>query len=156
MTYPQAWRMKSIPLPLLATGAALMLAACHSYQPLQAPAAATAQTVRVQFSQPQNLVAARVSGGDSVLVSVSALQGRVVTVSGDTLKVSVARLTDTNGDHAVPTSLLVSIVHEPSVAIDVLAYDENRSGAAAGITLAAVGYGLLVVTIAAILAAGYR
>lgn len=148
--------MKSIRLPLVATVTTLVLAACHSYQPLQTPASAAAQTVRVQFSEPRNLVASRAIDGDSVLASVSALRGRVTGVFGDTLKVSVAEVIDSSGNHAVPTSLLVSVVREPSVAIDVLAYDENKSGAAAGITLVAVGYGLLVVAVAAILAAGYR
>lgn len=148
--------MKLIPMPLLATGAAMMLGACHSYQPLQTPAAAVAQVVMVQFSQPRNLVATRAIGGDSVLPSVSALRGRVVGVTDDTLRVSVSRLTDANGDHGVPSSLLVSILREPSVAVDVLAYDENKSGAAAGITLVTVGYVLVVVTLVAALSAGYR
>lgn len=61
--------MKPILSPLLAAGMVLMVAPCHSYQPLQAPPTAAAQTVRVQFSQPRELVGTRAGGGDSVLAA---------------------------------------------------------------------------------------
>ena len=142
----------------LVRGAAgvLLLGACHTYQPVATPASAVGQQVRVLFSEPRALSGAREGAPDSTLALVSALEGRVVTVVGDTLKVAVTRVSDASGDRPVPTGLVVPVVQAPSVAIDVLALDKNRSATATGITVVAASYVLAIVLVAAVLAAAYR
>lgn len=134
---------------------ALLGAACHSYQPLAAPSSAVSHPVRVQFSQPRALTVTR-GGADSTFGGVSSLEGRVDAVSGDTLRIAVARITDGTGEHQVAGPLTVSVAPAPSVAIDVLSLDENRTGAAAGIGLYVTTLVAVTLAAAAIIAAAYR
>ncbi|HEX2777867.1 MAG TPA: hypothetical protein VHM30_00095 [Gemmatimonadaceae bacterium] len=136
--------------------AAFLAAGCHSYQPLQAPESAVSHPVRVQFSQPRALTVRTADAADSTLSGVTSLEGRVDAVSRDTLHIAVMRVVDGGGEHQVARPLAVSVVPAPSVAIDVLSLDENRTGAAAGVTLAVTALVGVAVLAAAIFAAGYR
>ena len=129
--------------------AAVLVAACHSYKPLPHPASGVGKTVKVQFSVPRTLVAVRGAGGDSVFSGVSALQGQVGAVEGDTLHVVLRRITDSALDHQVPPGMTVTVVPAPSVAIDVLATDEGKTAALAGGTIVV----LSIVAVAALVAA---
>lgn len=148
--------MRAIAAMTRGAAVVLLLGACHSYKPIAAPASAVGQQVRVLFSQPRALTGTRAPAPDSTLVAVSALEGRVAAVVGDTLRIAVTRLTDAAGDHPVTTPLLVAVLPAPSVAIDVLAVDKDRSATAAGIGIVAVGYVLTIVLVASILAVAYR
>ena len=139
----------------MATSAAFT-AGCHSYQPLQIAAASVGHDVRVQFSTPRSVAATRTSGGDSVLALVSAIEGRVISGSRDTLSISVAKITDVGGEHGVGSGLMVIVGRDPSVAIDVLAVDEDKSAVAATLGVVTVAYVAVIVAVAAILASVYH
>ena len=145
--------MRRTVLPLTAA-AAIVAAGCHSYKPLPEPASAVGKTVRVQFSVPRNLVAARGATGDSLFSAVSALRGQVASVTGDTLHVVMQRVTDSALEHQVPPGLTVDIVPGPSVAIDALAIDEGKTAAFAGGTIVVVSVVALAALIAALATVG--
>jgi hypothetical protein len=142
------------PLPagwgLLIAGATAF-AGCHSYQPLTNPTAAVSQMVKVQFSQSRDLTGNTASGADTLLRGLSALEGRVMAASVDTLLMTVSKITDSLGERAVTTRTTVTIRRDPSVAVDVLAVDENRTAAVAGVSLAVVAYVAVIVAVVAIL-----
>jgi hypothetical protein len=135
---------------------AVLLAACHSYKPLTlpGPGSVVGKQVRVQFSTPRNVRMVRDGGGDTILVSVGALQGRAVAVSGDTLLVAPALITDGTGEHAAPAALRVGILPDPSIAVDVRDFDDARTAALAGGTVLII-YGVAVIVAVAALAAVY-
>ena len=140
--------MRRITLPLT-MAAAILSAACHSYRPLPAPASAVGKTVKVQFSVPRNLVAVRGAAGDSVFSQVTALRGRVVDATGDTMHVVLQRITDSALDHPVPPGMTVTVVPAPSVAVDVLEIDQGKTAAFAGGTIVAVAIvGIIVLVVA--------
>jgi hypothetical protein len=139
------------PLAVAATVATAVLASvsCHSYKPLAAPSAVVAQQVKVQFSQPRDITGRTAAGTDSLVRGVSSLEGRIFSATTDTLELTVTRITDAFGSRDVATTLTVKIHPEPSVAIDVLSLDANKTAALAGGTLYA---GILVLTIALVAA----
>jgi hypothetical protein len=139
------------PLAVAATVAAAVLASvsCHSYQPLTYPSAAVGQSVKVQFAQPRDVTGQTASGPDSLFKGVHSLEGRVLAVSTDTLHVTVTKITDASGERAVTTSITAKIRQEPSVAVDVLSLDANRTAAVTGGTLYV---GLTLLAVVAILA----
>ena len=143
-------RRSAFPLTM---AAAMLVAACHSYKPLPHPASAVGKTVKVQFSVPRNLVAVRGAGGDSVLSQVSAVRGRVVDATGDTMHVVLLRVTDVALDHQVSPGMTVTVVPDPSVAVDVLEIDEGKTAAFAGGTIVVVSALLVVALVAALLSA---
>jgi hypothetical protein len=132
--------------PLLTVAVASLLAACHSYRPQPLPAIAAGRSVRVQFSMPRTLVAARSARSDSVLKLVSTFEGRLVAVSGDTMKISLRRITDAAPDHEAPPGMTVTVVPDPSVAIDVLELDAAKTTALIGIPI------WVITTVAAVFA----
>ena len=130
----------------LTMAAAILAVGCHSYKPLPHPASAVGKTVKVQYAVPRNLVAVRGAAGDSVFSQVSALRGRVVDATGDTMHVVLLRVTDTALDHQVPPGMTIRVVPDPSVAVDVLEIDEGKTAVFAGGTIVAVS-ALLVVAL---------
>lgn len=145
--------MSRITFPLT-MAAALLAAGCHSYKPLPHPASAVGKTVKVQFSVPRNLVAVRGAAEDSVFSQVSALRGRVVDATGDTMHVVLQRITDSALDHPVPPGMTVTIVPAPSVAVDVLEVDEGKTAAFAGGTIVVVSILAVAALIALVATAG--
>ena len=115
--------------PLSTMAAGFLLAACHSYKAEPLTAAAAGRSVRVQFSMPRALVAARAAESDSTLKLVSTVEGRLVAVSGDTMQISLLRITDASADHPVPPGMNVTVVLDPSVAVDVLEVDGGKTAA---------------------------
>jgi hypothetical protein len=95
-----------------------------------------------------------VSGADSLLTGVSSLEGRVVAASGDTLRMALSKITDSFGEHMITTGIAVEIHRDPSVAVDVLAIDENRTAAVAGGSLMVVAYVAVVIAALAVLSLG--
>lgn len=140
-------RRSTFPLTM---AAAILAVGCHSYKPLPHPASAVGKTVKVQFSVPRNLVAVRGASGDSVFSQVSALRGRVVDATGDTMHVVLLRVTDMALDHQVPPGMTVTVVPDPSVAVDVLELDEGKTAAFAGGTIVVVSALLVVALVAAL------
>ena len=55
--------------------------------------------------------------------------GRLVAVSGDTMQISLLRITDASADHPVPPGMNVTVVLDPSVAVDVLEVDGGKTAA---------------------------
>lgn len=110
--------------------------------------------VKVQFSQPRDLSGHTANGADSLLKGVSSLEGRVLAASDDTLQMTVSKITDSLGERAVTTSVAVTVRRDPSVAVDVLAVDANRTAAVAGVSLAAVAYVAVIAAVVAILSLG--
>jgi hypothetical protein len=131
--------------------AALAAAGCHSYQPLTEPATAATQMAKVQFSQPRDLTGHLAGGADSTLKKVSSIEGHVLLASVDTLQLTVSKFNDAFGEHSIATSFVVTVVSDPSVAVDVLALDRNRTAAVAGGSLYVVGAVALVALTAAII-----
>ena len=140
-------------LPTLATVIAVagVMAGCHSYKPMTAPTAAASQMARVQFSQPRRVVTRTATGSDSVLIGVSSLEGHVLAATSDTLQLTITNVADALGKRDVTTSLAAKIALDPSVAVDVLSFDANRTAALSG----AAVYTLTVVAAIALLAALY-
>lgn len=138
----------------LTMAAAILAAACHSYKPLPHPASAVGKTVKVQFSVPRNIVAVRGASGDSVFSQVSALRGRVVDATDDTMHVVLLRVTDTALDHQVPPGMTIRVVPDPSVAVDVLELDEGKTAVLAGGTLVVVSVVLLAALLVAVASVG--
>lgn len=138
------------PVAPLVTMVAVLFTACQSYKPLTlpGPGSVVGKEVRVQFSVSRNLAAMKDAGGDTVLHSVSALQGRAIAVSGDTLKIGLVRLTDGAGEHPAPAGIYVGIVPDPSVAVDAREFDEGRTAALAGGAMAGVYVALVIVLVA--------
>jgi hypothetical protein len=145
--------MRSVALPIVAA-AAVLLTACHAYKPvtLPGPGSVVGKEVRVQFSTPRNLTAARDARGDTVLRSVGAVQGRAIAVSGDTLYVALTRITDGTGEHSAPAAIRVGVLPDPSVAVDAREFDEGRTAALAGGTLIAVSIVVVAAAVAAVAA----
>lgn len=133
-----------------------VIAGCQSYQPLKDPASSIAQLVKVQFSLARNLVVSRPSGGDTLLALVSAIEGRVISASRDTLNISLVEIHDDAGDHVVAPSWVVTVARDPSIAIDVLSLDENRSAVAASVTAVAAVYVVVIISVAALFASVYH
>lgn len=150
------WNVKVSCAALLVTIGAGVMGGCHSYRPLDDPIGSIAHNVKVQFSMPRNVVASRPSGGDTVLALVSAMEGRVYSASRDTVNVSVAKFTDAGGEHLVTPAWTVTVARDPSVAIDVLSLDENKTAVATTVSVAVVSYIAVIVLVAAILASVYH
>ena len=148
-------RVAAVRALVFATGMALPSAGCHSYKPLTTPGAAVSQMVRLQFSQPRDLLGRTATGTDSLLSGVSSLEGRVLAASADTLHVTITRITDSLGERLVTTSVAVTIIRDPSVAVDVLALDANRTAAFGGGALYALVLVTAIALVAALYAAGY-
>ena len=143
-------RRSTFPLAMLA---AILAVGCHSYKPLPHPASAVGKTVKVQFAVPRNVVAVRGAAGDSVFSQVSALRGRVVDATADTMHVVLLRVTDTALDHQVPPGMTITVVPDPSVAVDVLEIDEGKTAAFAGGTVVVASTLLVVALLAALMSA---
>jgi hypothetical protein len=142
--------MIRIALPAAMTAVAL-LTACHSYKPLPlpSPGSAVGKSVRVQFAVPRSVTAARDAGGDSVLRFVSGFEGRVVAVVGDTMQVSLVRITDGAGNRPAPGGMRIGVTPDPSVAVDIRDVDGGRTAALAGGALVGLYVVAAVVAIAA-------
>jgi hypothetical protein len=140
-----------MPIRTILFGMVLLSVGCHSYKPMTTPAAAASQTARVQFSQPRRVVTRTTTGSDSVLIGVSSLEGHVLAATSDTLELTITKVADALGKRDVTTSLAAKIALDPSVAVDVLSYDANRTAALSGGAV----YALAVVTVLALVAALY-
>ena len=135
----------------LTMGATFLVAACHSYKPLLIPVNAVGKTVSVEFSAPRTLVAVRGTLSDSVLKLVSTFRGRVISVSGDTLNISLLRITDGAQDHEAQAGMIVAVAPDPSVAVDVLEFDEAKTAALAGGTIYVAAWVAAILAFAALL-----
>lgn len=143
-----------MPTRTLLLGMVLLSAGCHSYKPMTTPTAAASQTARVQFSQPRRLVARTAAGTDSVFIGVSSLEGHVLAATSDTLELTITKVADALGKRDVTTSVAAKIALDPSVAVDLLSFDANRTAAMSGGAIYAVTVVALIALIAALYAAG--
>lgn len=100
---------------------------------------------------PRTLVAARSARSDSVLALVSALEGRLIAVSGDTMNISLLRITDSSPDHQAPPGMMVTVAPDPSVAVDVLELDEAKTAALVGVPIWVIASVAAVVAFATLL-----
>jgi hypothetical protein len=131
--------------------------ACHSYVPVLADVR-VAEEVRVQFSAPRDLTGTLPSGGTIQLRSVKELEGRVLSIAGDSAAIAVSAAT-ARGDVKIPIEpgATVSITRGPAVSIYARRLDEGKSavvGVGAGLVVLYVV--LLAATIALLAAWGFH
>ena len=143
-----------MPTRAMLFGMALLSVGCHSYKPMTAPTAAASQTARVQFAQPRRVVTRTAAGADSVFIAVSSLEGHVLAATSDTLELTITKIADALGKRDLTTSVAAKIALDPSVAVDVLSFDANRTAALSGGAIYAATVLAVVALVAAIYTAG--
>jgi hypothetical protein len=107
--------------------------ACHSYRPVVADVNVN-EEVRVEFAAPRDVEGRLPSGGVVTLHSVKEIDGRVLSVTGDSVVIA-ARTAVAQGQVRVPVEagMNFTAVRSPSVSISAKRFDENRT-ALVGVT----------------------
>jgi hypothetical protein len=127
------------------SAATLMVAAgCYSYQRAETGPIGSDADVRIRFASPQNVAVSSTASGPIVLTGVERLGGRVLSTSGDSVRIHVTTATDQTGQRlAVATDATTWIVRGPATQVNVYRLSKGRSALLGG---GVVGVALLLAT----------